>query len=213
VFNFMFRPLQPRRQSLPVVILGPLRTWLESQYFRWLPIPCLQNNCSVGCTLSGWSERENGNMWHKNAISSAIQMEPVFIGLVQGRTELQPLTFHHGIRGGVACCRGMCTGEYCSAYSRCYATTARWADIRELFLNNGSVHTSSFLDSRFLIMQQLEYNNGRYLFSTRSVPRGGLELSQSLVQAGSNTSTVAMRVVTQRKGNPMPGCTTGPPCS
>jgi hypothetical protein len=39
------------------------------------------------------------------------------------------------------------------------------------FLGNGSVHTFLFLSSRFLIMQQLDYNNKNRVFSTWSVPR------------------------------------------
>jgi hypothetical protein len=30
---------------------------------------------------------------------------------------------------------------YCSVYKRCYAMTARWADITGTFLGNGSVNT------------------------------------------------------------------------
>jgi hypothetical protein len=48
---------------------------------------------------------------------------------------------------------------YCSVQSRCYATTARWADILGPFLGNGSVSTFPLLGSRFLIMQQLDYNS------------------------------------------------------
>jgi hypothetical protein len=62
-----------------------------------------------------------------------------------------------------ACC--------CSVYSCCYAMTARWADIPGPFLGNASVNTFPLLGSRFLIMQQLDYNNGRAVFSTWSVPR------------------------------------------
>jgi hypothetical protein len=50
--------------------------------------------------------------------------------------------------------------EYCSVYSHCYATTARWADMSGLFLDNGWVNTIPLLGSRLLIMQQLEYNKG-----------------------------------------------------
>jgi ribose 1,5-bisphosphokinase PhnN len=40
------------------------------------------------------------------------------------------------------------------------------------FLGNGSVNTFPLLGRRFLIMQQLDYNNGRAVLSTWSVPRG-----------------------------------------
>jgi hypothetical protein len=40
-----------------------------------------------------------------------------------------------------------------------------------LFLGNGSVNTYPLLGSRFLIMQQLDYNNGKSVFSMWSVPR------------------------------------------
>jgi hypothetical protein len=73
--------------------------------------------------------------------------------------------------------------KYCSMYIRCCATTARWADIPGPFSGNGSVNTFPLLGSRLLIMQQLDYNNGRAVFSTLSVPRcynqgTRLELSQ-----------------------------------
>jgi hypothetical protein len=48
--------------------------------------------------------------------------------------------------------------------SRCYATTARWADIPGLFLGNGSVNTFPLLGSRFLIIQQFDYNSGELCF-------------------------------------------------
>jgi hypothetical protein len=54
----------------------------------------------------------------------------------------------------------------------CYATTARWADIPGPFLGNGSVNIFPLLGGRFLMMQLLDYNNGRAVFSTWSVPRG-----------------------------------------
>jgi hypothetical protein len=60
---------------------------------------------------------------------------------------------------------------YWSVYSRCYATTARWVDIPGPFLGNGSVNTFPLLGSRLLIIQQLDYNNGRYVFSIWSVLR------------------------------------------
>jgi hypothetical protein len=56
-------------------------------------------------------------------------------------------------------------------YSRCYATTARWADIPGPFLGNSSVNTFPLLDSRFLIMQQLYYNSGRDVFSACYISR------------------------------------------
>jgi hypothetical protein len=46
----------------------------------------------------------------------------------------------------------------------------RWADIPGPFLGNGSVNTFPLLVSRYLIMQQLDYNTGRTVFSTWSVP-------------------------------------------
>jgi hypothetical protein len=46
----------------------------------------------------------------------------------------------------------------------------RWAGIPGPFLGNGAVNTLPFLGSRFLIMQQLDYNNGRDVFSISSVP-------------------------------------------
>jgi hypothetical protein len=59
----------------------------------------------------------------------------------------------------------------CSVQSRCYATTAKWADIPGPFLGTGSVNTFRLLGSGFLIILQLDYNNGRAVFSTWSVPR------------------------------------------
>jgi hypothetical protein len=47
---------------------------------------------------------------------------------------------------------------------RCYAMTARWADIPWSFLGNSSVNTFPLLGSRLLIMQHLDYNNGRAVF-------------------------------------------------
>jgi hypothetical protein len=49
---------------------------------------------------------------------------------------------------------------------------SRCADIPGPYLGNGSVNTFLLLGSRFLIMQQLNYNSGRVVFSTWSVPRG-----------------------------------------
>jgi hypothetical protein len=60
---------------------------------------------------------------------------------------------------------------YCSVYSRCCATAERWENILTLFLGNGSVNTFPLLGSRFLIMQQLDYNSGRAVFTAWSVPR------------------------------------------
>jgi hypothetical protein len=48
----------------------------------------------------------------------------------------------------------------------------RWPCKQRPLLRNGSVNTFPLLGSRFLIMQQLDYNNGRVVFSTWSVPRG-----------------------------------------
>jgi hypothetical protein len=39
------------------------------------------------------------------------------------------------------------------------------------FPGNGSVNTFPLLGSRFLIMQQLDHNNGKIVFSLWSVPR------------------------------------------
>jgi hypothetical protein len=42
----------------------------------------------------------------------------------------------------------------------------------------------------------------------------GARIVQSRVEAGSNTSTVALRVIGgDEKGTPVPGGMTGPPCS
>jgi hypothetical protein len=60
--------------------------------------------------------------------------------------------------------------EYCSAESRCYATTARLKNIPGPFLGNGSIkyvpakqktEQRPLLNSRFLIMKQLDYGNVR----------------------------------------------------
>jgi hypothetical protein len=50
--------------------------------------------------------------------------------------------------------------------------TARWADLPGPFLGNGLVNTFPLLASRSLIIKQLDYNNGRAVFSTWYVPRG-----------------------------------------
>jgi hypothetical protein len=42
--------------------------------------------------------------------------------------------------------------------------TVRLQDIRGMFLDNGLVNTFPLLGSRFLIMKQLDYNNGRTVF-------------------------------------------------
>jgi hypothetical protein len=55
---------------------------------------------------------------------------------------------------------------------RCYATTAKWADIPWPFLGNGSGNPSPLLGITLLIMQYLDYNNGRAVFSMLSVSRG-----------------------------------------
>lgn len=44
-------------------------------------------------------------------------------------------------------------------------TTARWADMPDLFLGNDLVNIFPLLGSRFLIMQQWDYNIGRAVFS------------------------------------------------
>jgi hypothetical protein len=41
----------------------------------------------------------------------------------------------------------------------------RWAEIPRPFLGNGSLNTCPLLGSRFLIMQQLDYNSERAIFS------------------------------------------------
>jgi hypothetical protein len=51
--------------------------------------------------------------------------------------------------------------RYYRVYSHCYATTARWANILDPFLSNSSENTFPLLGSRFLITQQLDFNNGR----------------------------------------------------
>jgi hypothetical protein len=48
--------------------------------------------------------------------------------------------------------------------NRYYATTAREADIPGTLLGNGSVNTFPLIGSRSLLMQQLDYNNGRDVF-------------------------------------------------
>jgi hypothetical protein len=62
--------------------------------------------------------------------------------------------------------------KYCSMWNRCYATTASWEDIQWPFLGNGSVNTFPLRGSRLPIMKELDYNNGRAVFSTLSVPSG-----------------------------------------
>jgi hypothetical protein len=57
------------------------------------------------------------------------------------------------------------SGTYCRVHIRCYATTMKWEDIPEPFLGNGSVNTFPLLCNRFLIVQQVDYNNGKdYVF-------------------------------------------------
>jgi hypothetical protein len=63
-----------------------------------------------------------------------------------------------------------------------------------------------------------QYTGCRAVFSTRSVWRGykrnKVERLVLHVEAGSNTSTVAPASNRRRrKGNPVAGCITGPPCS
>jgi hypothetical protein len=53
----------------------------------------------------------------------------------------------------------------------CRPVAKRWLRKQQPFLGNGSVNTFPLLGSRFLIMQQLDYNSGRAVFSTWSVPR------------------------------------------
>jgi hypothetical protein len=93
-------------------------------------------------------------------------------------------------------------------YRASYATTARCADIPGPFLGNGSVNMSPFLGSRFLIMQQLDYNNGRGVFTMWSVPRykEGTRLVLSSVwesvkrglQPGSRGITIVGAVIRKR---------------
>jgi hypothetical protein len=53
-----------------------------------------------------------------------------------------------------------------------YRSVAKqWLCKQRPFLGNGSVNTFRLLGSRFLIMQQLDYNNGTGMFSMWSVPR------------------------------------------
>jgi hypothetical protein len=60
---------------------------------------------------------------------------------------------------------------YCSVYSRCYATTARWANIPGQFLGNGSVNT---FPQKRIRMQTEE------VFSTCSVQRCSKQGSRSV---------------------------------
>jgi hypothetical protein len=74
---------------------------------------------------------------------------------------------------------------HCSVQSRCYATTERWEDVPGPFLNNSLVNTFPLLGSTLLIMQQLDYNSGRTVFSMWSVPRcykQGTKLELSFVR-------------------------------
>jgi hypothetical protein len=111
------------------------------------------------------------------------------------------------------------TKTYCSVYSRFYTTTARWADMPGPFLDNGLVHTVLLLYIRFLIMQQLDYNSGRAVFSTWFVPRGNKRdevwrLISFLCEGGFeylHRSPASRR--RRRKGNPVSGGITKPPCS
>jgi hypothetical protein len=57
--------------------------------------------------------------------------------------------------------------------------------IPEPFLGNGSANTFPLLGVRFLIIQQLDYNNGRAVFSVWSVSRSykqGTKLAVSSVR-------------------------------
>jgi hypothetical protein len=47
----------------------------------------------------------------------------------------------------------------------------QWLCKQRPFLGSGSVNTFPLLGRRFLIMQQLDYNNGRTVFSMWSMPR------------------------------------------
>jgi hypothetical protein len=67
--------------------------------------------------------------------------------------------------------------------------------------------TFSLLSSRFLLMQQLAYNNGRALFSTWSVPRcykqaTGLGLSQNLVPRSKTGRPCSWRIWIRGPGPP-----------
>jgi hypothetical protein len=60
---------------------------------------------------------------------------------------------------------------YCSMYSRCYATKARSAAVSGQRLGKHvpakqTTEQRLLLGSGFLIMEQLDYNNGRAVFST-----------------------------------------------
>jgi hypothetical protein len=105
--------------------------------------------------------------------------------------------------------------------SRCYAMAAKEADIPDPFRGNGSVNTYT----RKGIMQLLGCSNGKGVLLRWPVPRENKwdkiwSLSvcvwvQARVEAGSNTSTVALRVAggdencTQclgvKPGHPLPG--------
>jgi hypothetical protein len=52
-------------------------------------------------------------------------------------------------------------GEQCKMYSRCYATTAKWIDIPEIILGNGSINT--FAQQQTQIHQW--YSNRGTIFS------------------------------------------------
>jgi hypothetical protein len=100
----------------------------------------------------------------------------------------------------------------------CRTVAMQWP-LHGPFLGNGSVNTFQLLGGSFLIMQQFDYSNGRTVFFAWSVPkcykqRKRSEISQPCVKAGSNTSTVALRVVGgDGKRKPVLGVITGPLCS
>jgi hypothetical protein len=93
----------------------------------------------------------------------------------------------------------LCYEIYCSVQSG-YTRIVSAQRLGKHFPTKQTTEQRPLLGSRFLIMQQLDYTNGRAVFSTWSFPRGykrhKIRVSQfSRVEAGSNTSTVAVRVV------------------
>jgi hypothetical protein len=109
--------------------------------------------------------------------------------------------------------------EYCSAYSRYHATTVSDKYTRPVSGQRLGKRVL-LLGSRFLIMQQIHCNNGRAVFSTWSVPRGyKRDKDWSLVRVlpcGGGFEYLHRSPASskrRRKGNPVPGGITGPPCS
>jgi hypothetical protein len=51
------------------------------------------------------------------------------------------------------------------------------------FLDNGSVNKFPLLGSRFLIMEELDFNNGRVVFCTWSMPRHYKQRTRSVVSS------------------------------